>query len=91
MSLVGERSILYADVDQNGHLNNTHYPDILCSYLPNMHHSRVISMVVSFVSEAPLGESVKIYCGEYDGMYYVRSVRANGAVNAEAEFMLETV
>ena len=91
MNLVGERTILYADVDQNGHLNNTHYPDILCSYLPDMHHSRVISMVISFVSEAPLGETEKIYCGEYDGTYYIRSVRPDGSVNAEAEIMLEPV
>lgn len=91
LSLVGERTILYADVDQNGHLNNTHYPDILCSYLPDMHRSRVISMVLSFVSEAPLGETEKIYCGEYDGTYYIRSVRPDGSVNAEAEIMTEPV
>jgi len=91
MSLMGERTVLYADVDQNGHLNNTHYPDILCSYLPDMKHSRVISMVISFASEAPLGETEKIYCGEYDGTYYVRSVRPSGAVNAEAEIMTESV
>lgn len=91
LNLMGERTILYADVDQNGHLNNTRYPDILCSYLPNMHHSRVISMVISFASEAPLGETEKIYCGEYDGTYYVRSVRPSGAINAEAEILLESV
>ena len=91
LNLVGERTVLYADVDKNGHLNNTHYPDILCSYLPGMQHSRVISMVISFASEAPLGETEKIYCGEYDGTYYVRSVRPDGSVNAEAEIMLEPV
>lgn len=91
MNLVGERTVLYADVDRNGHLNNTHYPDIFCSYLPDMRHNRVISMVVSFVAEAPLGETLKIYSGEYDGLYYIRSVRHDGSVNAEAEFMLEPV
>lgn len=91
MNLMGERTVLYADVDQNGHLNNTRYPDILCSYLPEMQHSRVISMVLSFASEAPLGETEKIYCGEYDGTWYVRSVRPSGAVNAEAEILLEHI
>ena len=91
LSLVGERTVLYSDVDRNGHLNNTHYPDMLCSFLPDMYRSRVISIVLSFVSEAPLGETLKIYCGEYDGSYYVRSVRPDGSVNAEAEIMTEPV
>jgi len=91
MRLMGERTVLYADVDRNGHLNNTHYPDILCSYLPDMKGKRVASMVLNFASEAPLGETEKIYCGEYDGTYYVRSVRPSGAVNAEAEILLEDI
>ena len=91
LSLMGERTVLYADVDRNGHMNNTHYPDIFCSYLPEMKHSRVISCMFSFVKEAPLGEMVKMYCGEYDGAYYVRSVLPDGSVNAEAEILLERI
>jgi hypothetical protein len=72
-------------------MNNTHYPDIFCSYLPEIKHSRVISCMFSFVKEAPLGETVKMYCGEYDGAYYVRSVLPDGSVNAEAEILLERV
>ena len=64
MRLVSERVVEYADVDMNGHMNNTHYPDVLCSHLSeNMRGQRVISMGISFLSEAPLGESVKIYSG----------------------------
>ena len=91
LALVGERTVLYADVDRNGHMNNTRYPDIFCSYLPDMRRRRVISATFSFQSEAPLGETEKIYCGEDDGTYYVRSVRPSGAVNAEAELMLEAL
>ena len=91
LSLMGERTVLYADVDQNGHMNNTHCPDIFCSYLPGIEHSRVISCMFSFVKEAPLGANVKMYCGEYDGAYYVRSVLPDGSVNAEAEILLERV
>ena len=91
MNLVGERVIGYSDVDRNGHLNNTRYPDLYCSYLPDMRHKRVISFSVSFLSEAPLGESVKVYLGSDDETYYFRSVLPSGKVNAEAEFLLEPV
>ena len=91
LTLRGERTVLYPDVDQNHHMNNTKYPDLFCSFIPEMEKSRVITSVLSFVSEAPLGETLKIYCGEYDGMYYIRSVKADGSVNAEAEFMLEPI
>ena len=59
--LVGDRLTEYADVDMNRHMNNTHYPDILCGYIPEISGNRVISMTLNFVNEAPLGERIKIY------------------------------
>ena len=92
MRLVSERVVEYADVDMNGHMNNTHYPDVLCSHLSeNMRGQRVISMGISFLSEAPLGESVKIYSGMSDGNHYVRTVKENGQVNVESEIILEPI
>ncbi len=89
MSLVGERTVEYADIDMNGHMNNTRYPDMLCSYLGDMTGKRVISMSIQFHGEAPFGENLKVYHGESDGIHYLRTVRDNGAVNVEAEFLLE--
>ena len=90
MRLVSERVVEYADVDMNGHMNNTHYPDVLCSHLSeNMRGQRVISMGI--LSEAPLGESVKIYSGMSDGNHYVRTVKENGQVNVESEIILEPI
>ena len=48
-------------------------------------------MGISFVSEAPLGETLKIYAGQSDGIYYIRTLRGNGSVNVEAEIMLEAI
>ncbi|MBP3378991.1 MAG: hypothetical protein J6L96_09590 [Clostridia bacterium] len=48
-------------------------------------------MGISYVSEAPLGETLKIYSGVSDGVYYVRTKRENGQVNVEAEIMLEAI
>lgn len=91
LSLVGERTVEYADIDMNGHMNNTRYPDMLCSYLDSMAGKRVISMVLHFQSEAPLGETLKVYHGESDGVHYLRTVRSNGATNVEAEVMVEEI
>ena len=92
MRLVGERAVEYADIDLNGHMNNTRYPDFLCGYIEGgMKNQQVISMSISFVSEAPLGETLKVYAGESDGLYYIRTLRGNGSVNVEAEIMLEQI
>lgn len=92
MRLMGERTVEYADIDCNGHMNNTRYPDLLCSYLDcDLRGQRVISMGISFVSEAPLGETLKFYCGQSDGTCYVRTVRENGSTNVEAEILLEKI
>lgn len=92
LKLRGERIVEYADIDVNGHMNNTRYPDVLCGFLDtSMKGNRVISLVLSFIGEAPLGESVKYYSGVSDGGYYVRSIRGDGKTNVEAEIMLEAI
>lgn len=92
LRLVGERTVEYADIDMNGHMNNTRYPDVLCSHLDGgMQGQRVISMGISFNGEAPLGETLKIYAGQSDGVHYVRTVKHDGSVNVEAEIILEEI
>lgn len=92
MHLVGERAVEYADIDRNGHMTNTRYPDLLCSYLDGgMKGQRVISMGISFLGEAPLGRSIKFYSGQSDGVSYVRTVLEDGSPNAEAEILTEPV
>ena len=91
LTLAGERLVEYADCDLNGHMNNTRYPDIFCSYITSMKNVRPAKMSINFVSEAPLGDSIKIYTGFYDDAYYVRTVREDGKVNAEAEIILEEI
>ena len=89
LALVGERTVEYADIDMNGHMNNTRYPDMLCSYLDSMQGKRVISITLHFQSEAPLGETIRIYHGEMDGVHYLRTARENGSTNVEAEILVE--
>ena len=92
-TLKGERPVEYADIDANGHINNTNYPDILCNYIPHeeMTQGRVISAGINFLSDARLGDVLKVYSGQSDGMYYFKTLKADGATNIEAEIMIEKV
>ncbi len=90
LSLVGERPIYYSDIDMNRHMNNTNYPDMFCDFIPDMDTKRVIAMSISYAHEAPLGELLKVYTAESDGVYYFRTVRSSdGQTNAEASIMVE--
>lgn len=89
LTLVGDRSVEYRDVDMNRHINNTRYADILCGYIPDMSKKRVINMEISYIGEAPMGDTLKVYMTESDGTYYFRTVRSDGKTNIEAEIMLE--
>ena len=92
LSLVGERCVEYQDVDMNHHINNTRYPDILCGYLPTMEGMRVIKIEINYISEAPLGEAIKVYMGTAgEGTYYFRTVRGSGKTNVEAEIVVEEI
>ena len=91
-ALCGERTVYYADCDMNGHMNNTVYADMLFSFAPEIKQKkncRVVSLNISYLSEAPLGEELKIYTAETDGIRCFRTVKSNGQVNAEAEFIIE--
>lgn len=89
LSLVGERTVAYEDIDSNGHMNNTKYPDMLCGFIGDMHSSRVASLHLHFQHEAPLGATIRVYHGEMDGIHYLRTIREDGGTNVEAEIRLE--
>lgn len=89
LSLVGERNVVYSDIDANNHMNNTNYPDMLCDFIPDMAHKRMLGCSINFANEARLGETLKIYMRESDGTYYFRTVRTDGAINVEAMIMVE--
>lgn len=89
LSLVGERTVVYSDLDINQHMNNTNYPDMLCDFIPNMASKRILNVCISFANEARLGETLKVYMRYIDGTYYLRTVRSDGATNVEAMIMVE--
>lgn len=72
---VGEKTVRYSDTDTNGHMNNTHYPDLVCDHLPVLNRLpeketgdggemcayRVTAFAAAFLREAPLGETLDIF------------------------------
>ncbi len=84
----GKHTVFFRDVDLNGHMNNTRYPDVLCGFVPcrELSGKRISHMSISFLHEAAQGETVTGYCSKSeDGVFLIRTVRgSDSAVNAEA-------
>ena len=89
LGLIGEYSVNYSDTDRNMHMNNANYLDVFCDYLPDNKVSRVITAIISFQAEAPLGATVKIYRGQDEDGYYFRTVRDDCKVNSESLIMTD--
>lgn len=60
----GEKEVFYSDVDMNLHMNNTHYPDMLWNFIPDVISKEVTSLNLRFMKEAPLGGRIEVYLGK---------------------------
>ena len=90
---VGERRIVYSDLDFNSHMNNTKYPDMICDFLPDMQGRRVRSLAMSYLHEAAKGDTLTVLrtsvaCENGNEGYLLRTMRADGTVCLEAEVEL---
>ena len=81
---VAKRKVYYSDTDLNGHMNNTKYLNMLCDFVPEIENKQLRGINISYVTEAPLGDELTIYCNEADGVYYFKTVRSDGKTNCEA-------
>jgi acyl-ACP thioesterase len=86
---VGKRRIVYSDIDYNMHMNNTHYPDMICDFLSEMTDEssayRVCSMALSYVKESRLGAVLTVERSELsDGKVLVRTLNENGETCLDA-------
>ena len=90
LTQVGKHTVCYADIDQNMHMNNTVYADMLCSFIP-MENKRVSALHINYQNEAPLGETVRIFHGCRDNIHYFRTLCGNDAVNIEAEIVTDPI
>lgn len=91
MELAGERKIVYSDVDYNGHMNNTHYPNLLCDFTPGIRHKRVSGMMLSFLHEATYGHTLRVYRKETEDGLRFRTVDADGTICTEGLLRTERI
>lgn len=90
METVGQRQIMYSDVDFNGHMNNTRYPDMVCDFLPPeaMEGKWLRQMSLSYMREAALGDTLSVSrlpVPDREGAFWLRASGADGSVCFEAE------
>ena len=87
---VGNRKIMYSDIDYNMHMNNTHYPDMVCDYLDEMTGAvpcYVSAMSLSYIKESHLGATLTVTRGK---MREDRSIDIQ-TLNEQGEACLEAV
>ena len=86
---VGERRIAYSDIDYNMHMNNTHYPDMLCDFLPDIQNKRVSGMTLSFLREASYEHTLRVLRGKSEsGSWLMKTQNEEGETCLEAEVVL---
>ena len=88
---VGKYRVRYADLDRNGHMNNTRYPDMYSDFLP-LDGKRIHTITINYLNEARPHESLRVQMtGSREDIYYIRSIREDGLVNSEAEILLSDI
>ena len=88
LTLLGQRRIVYSDLDYNMHMNNTRYADMLCDFLPLEKVPLVRGISLSYLHEAAFGDVINVYALESENKYSFRTVNQDGVVCLEAELIL---
>jgi acyl-CoA thioesterase FadM len=89
VSLVGERRIVYSDLDYNMHMNNTKYPDMVCDFIDGIENKKLRSMTLIYLREAHFGDNLGVYIAERDGEYFARTVNSAKESCLEAQITFE--
>ena len=85
----GSKKIMYSDIDYNGHMNNTHYPNMLADFLPTPEKYRIKDMTLSFLSGSIYNEEISIYRTQENDRFYFRTLNGDGKVCLEAYVTVE--
>ena len=84
MQELGTRRIVYSDIDYNGHMNNTRYPDMLCDFIPEMRDSRAYAIMISYRKEAAFGHTLRVFGTKTEQGYLICTVDEEGSACTEA-------
>ena len=87
MTPAGERKIVYSDIDYNGHMNNTRYPDMLCDFTPDICGRQVSGMALSYLHEAAFGKTLAVYRKDNGEEHLFRTEDEDGNTCLEARLL----
>jgi acyl-CoA thioesterase FadM len=91
MESVGLRHIVYSDVDYNGHMNNTHYPDMLCDFTDGITSREVTGFSLSYLQEAAYGRNLSVYRSDMGEEHFFRTVDEEGNTCLEAKLFTKPI
>ncbi len=91
MDSVGTRRIVYSDLDYNGHMNNTHYPDMLCDFIPDMTSREIVGFSLSYLHEAAFGKTLAVYRSDLGDEFLFRTVDGDGTTCLEARVLTKRI
>ena len=92
MTAVESRLLHYSDCDVNGHVNNVRYADFACDamHLDQIGEGKFVSSLhISYLKECRPGETITLYAGEKDGLFYARGADSTEVDRFEAEISLK--
>ncbi|MBQ8683778.1 MAG: hypothetical protein IJ518_04620 [Clostridia bacterium] len=83
METVGEYRVRRSDIDRNGHMNNTHYADLLWDFLPVEPAGRQpVDVQLHFAGESRLGDTLTMTAGTEGESLFVRGDHDRGSAFA---------
>lgn len=91
METFGVRPIVYSDLDYNMHMNNTHYPDMLCDYMPLEDVRRISGISLSYLREAAYGDRITVTGAKTEDGYVFRTFNQNGETCLEAQIRVTRI
>lgn len=84
LEFIGDRKIVYSDIDYNKHMNNTHYPNMLIDFLPSPESYRVKELMLSFIKGAMYNDVIQIHRCEENGIFYFKALNCDAITCLEA-------
>lgn len=88
---VYKRKVMLSDLDENLHLNNTNYADIMLDYIPEYPDNKSFETVqINFRGEARLNDELEISVfSDGDSIYYTAENLTKGHTCFEGKFILK--
>ena len=82
---LGERKIVYSDLDYNMHMNNTRYADMLCDFLSLDEVKNLRGLSLSYLHEAAYGHTISVFGRTQNNVHYFQTTAEDGTVCLEAQ------